>query len=94
MKIDVKFSESTQSFNPKMDELDHMLEADFGQVQEVTSIDGVQYDGEYAVVPKIDSQVLPTKNKVMVDDLTITAIPVYRVSNTSGGTTVYIANEV
>ena len=91
MRIDVIFSESIQSFTPKIEELDQMLDADFGQVQEVTVIDGVPYEGEYAVTPKVESQVLPTRNKFMLDDVTIKEVPVFRVSNTSGGTTVYIA---
>ena len=52
-----------------------------------------QYAGNYTVVPKVEKQVLKTKQKVMTADLTVTEIPVYEVSNTSGGTTVYIAKE-
>ena len=60
------------------------------------SISGVteQYVGDYTVIPKLDQQVLKTKQKVMTDDLTVKEIPVYEVSNTSGGTTFYIAKEV
>ena len=37
--------------------------------------------------------VLPTKNKLLADDVTVTKVPYYEVSNETG-TTVYIASEV
>lgn len=55
---------------------------------------GVPYDGNYVVTPRIDEQIMATKHKVMSDDVTIKAIPFFDVSNTSGGSTVYIGNEV
>ena len=40
------------------------------------------YDGEYEVTPKTyDEQVLPTKNKRMINNLTVKKIPQYEVSN-------------
>ena len=45
------------------------------------------YDGEYVVTPKTyDEQVLPTKNKRMINNLTVKKIPQYEVSNDSGYT--------
>ena len=45
------------------------------------------YDGEYEVTPKTyDEQVLPTKNKRMINNLTVKKIPQYEVSNDSGYT--------
>lgn len=45
------------------------------------------YDGEYEVVPSTyDEQVLPTKNKKMINNLTVKKIPQYEVSNDSGYT--------
>lgn len=59
----------------------------------VTGI-GVPYTGEYTVIPKANEEtVLRTKEKRMLDDVTVTEIPYYETSNTSG-TTVYIAGEV
>lgn len=48
------------------------------------------YDGDYVVTPKFTEQTIPTKDKVMVDDVTIKSIPISVVSNTSGGNTVII----
>lgn len=44
------------------------------------------YQGEYEVTPTIDKQILPTKDKVMVNDLVIEEIPHYTVSNNKGDT--------
>ena len=64
------------------------------KVEATTVINGVRYEGDYEVTPTTERQVLPTKNKSMVDDMTIHPIPIYEVSNTSGGNTVYIAGEI
>ena len=53
-----------------------------------------KYDGPYDVTPKVDKQQLKTKRKYMTDDVKIQAIPYFEVSNTTGGNTVYIANEI
>lgn len=48
------------------------------------------YTGAYDVDPKFTAQKLATNGKKMLDDVTVEAIEVQRVSNTSGGKTVYI----
>lgn len=48
------------------------------------------YEGSYEVTPTIEQQILQTKNKTMVDDLTIKSIPYAEVTNTSNGITVTI----
>lgn len=52
------------------------------------------YDGEYMVTPSPEAQVLETAKKLMKDDVTVKKIPFYNVSNTAGGSTVYIGKEV
>lgn len=49
------------------------------------------YTGAYTVTPKVEEQKLPTKNKSMLDDVTVVAIPFEKTSNLSGGYTVNIA---
>lgn len=62
---------------------------------EVESITGGDpYRGEYEVTPKTEAQTLPTKQKTMMRDLTVGAIPYYDVSNPAGGQTIFIGNEV
>lgn len=84
MKLKVKFQESVQRFSVR-----------FGEIHTVTEfVGGEPYDGKYTVTPKVDAQTMPTKYKVMTDDVTIKSIPFFNVSNNSGGSTVYIGNEV
>lgn len=52
------------------------------------------YEGDYEVTPKVEAQTMPTKNKLLIDDMTIKGIEIHRVKNSSGGTTVYIARGV
>lgn len=55
---------------------------------------GEPYDGPYEVTPKVSAQTLPTAKKLMLDDVSVRAIPYFDVSNPAGGNTIYIANEV
>ena len=50
-----------------------------------------EYEGPYEVIPTIKGFVLGTKDKSMVDDLSVLAIPYQEVSNPQGGETVIIA---
>ena len=55
---------------------------------------GNTYNESYTIVPEVDEQRMRTKDKFMKDDVVITAIPFFKVSNNSGGNTVYIGSEV
>lgn len=49
------------------------------------------YDGEYVITPLArDEQVLATRNKRMLDDVTVHRVPYFETTNESG-TTIYIA---
>ena len=51
------------------------------------------YSGEYVITPKpYDDQILETRGKLMINDVTVLQIPYYETSNTSG-LTVYIGGE-
>lgn len=54
----------------------------------------VPYVGSYSVKPKVEAQILPTKEKRMLNDLEIQKIPFFNVGNTAGGSTVYIGGEI
>ena len=91
MKLDVRFSESAQSFTAKVESTNRLFDADFGQIQAVTEIvGGDPYKGEYVVTPTVEAQTLPTKKKVLFEDMTVEAIPYAEVSNNSGGKTASI----
>lgn len=51
---------------------------------------GEPYTGEYAVMPNFEVQELATKDKQMKDNVKIQSIPVYEVSNPTGGITLTI----
>ena len=48
------------------------------------------YNESYEITPSVSQQILQTKNKTMINDLTIKSIPYYEVTNTSNGITVTI----
>ena len=78
--IDAKFNDSRDLF------------AEFGST---TVIDkSPTYDGDYIVTPKVIEQMLPTKDKRMIDDVTVLKIPYYETINVAGGNTVFIANSL
>ena len=52
------------------------------------------YVGEYVVTPSRQDKVLETANKVLTENVTVVAIPYSEASNTSGGTTFFIAKEI
>jgi len=78
--FDVDFT-SSETFNTIMDQ--------------VVKVYPDPYDGDYEVMPTVeDNIVLNTKQKTMLDDVTVKKIPVYEIDNPQGGTTVYIAMEI
>lgn len=48
------------------------------------------YEGLYEITPRVVEQMLETKDKSMVNDLTVNAIPYVEVSNVGGGFTATI----
>lgn len=47
-----------------------------------------KYYGPYQVTPSVEPQTIPTRSRVMVDDLQVTEIPFFEVSNTAGTTVI------
>ena len=93
--LGVNFLETLNTFDVKFSESSQTLLAKFGEIQTVTKyVGGDPYDGDYMVTPKVIAQTMPTKDKVLVDDVHIASIPYFDVSNNSGGSTVYIAKEI
>ncbi len=54
------------------------------------SFDTEPYHGDYSISPTFTSQTFDTKDKRMTDSLTVEPIRISRVSNLSGGNTVFI----
>ena len=72
--------------------MDFFLDGDVG-VSLQTAGAGL-YIGPYEVNPKFEKQILATKDKLLTSDITINEITVSRVSNPSGGKTVYIGGNI
>lgn len=68
------------------------LTASFGEVQ-IVSDKYPEYEGPYEVTPKIQEQVLETRNTSMLDDVTVLEIPYEEVTNLGGGLTAVIGFE-
>lgn len=51
---------------------------------------GEPYTGVYTVTPGFEGTTLPTKDKLLAQDITVEPIEVARVSNPSGGKTIFI----
>lgn len=94
MRIEVKFN--APNFAPiTLNPPAHAIATTFEHYQVITTAPDVEmYAGSYSVTPTVNGQTIPTARKYMLEDLEIKAIPRFNTSNVSGGTTVYIANEV
>ena len=57
---------------------------------EIVRRDFPNYIGDYVVIPNVEAQVLPTKNKSLLEDLVVDEIPYAETSNPSGGYTAII----
>ena len=74
MIVDVIFEETDVEMEADFSEDDQEIDADFGEVQ-VVETGGEPYEGDYAVTPKAEKQVMLTKGKYMVDDVVVNPIP-------------------
>jgi hypothetical protein len=94
MRFQVSFKETDQRLKVQFNQSRNLLGVEFKEFQKATVESVERYDGDYNVTPATTPKTLATKEKFMVDDVTIQAIPFFEVSNTSGGNTVYIADEI
>ena len=88
MKLAVEFNEVDYSANVQFIQTECSFSTDFGEVFLIKTDD--VYTGDYDVIPRVYQQVLETKDKLMVDDVTVEIIPYAQVINLSNGYTVTI----
>ena len=99
MRLRVSFSEIDANINVSFDEIDSdicakfiqtgcVFKTNFGEIFQVRT-DEV-YDGDYDVIPRVYQQILPTKDKLMLDDVTVEVIPLTKIINLSNGYTATI----
>lgn len=89
IRVDIDVAESVQQFDLSVLENEFPIEVDVATP--VVASTAADYDGSYVIIPKVESQTMPTENKRMRQDVLVREIPYYEVSNVSG-LTVYIAN--
>lgn len=94
MILDLEFKCIEQNISLDFNEDKKLLDLNFDSFQQITSHNVERYEGKYDVTPKVESQTLQTKEKYLLKDVTIKAIPFFEVSNLDGGQTVYIGKEI
>lgn len=73
---------------------DSGIDVDTGTICRVSDTPDIEsYKGSYQVTPKFSEQVLQTRGKQLSDDVVVKPIQIHETTNSSGGTTVYIAME-
>lgn len=84
------------NFNVVFDESNVNFNVNFGEVvrYEVLQEGLDAYKGDYEITPTVKGRTLETAKKFVEADIVIKEIPYFDVGNTSGGSTVYIANEL
>lgn len=88
VKIDVVFCEQDKRIGVKFGTKTQQFPMNFGQIQQVNVLD--PYEGDYNVRPQLTAQTLETAKKYMSQNVEVEEIPIYVVSNNSGGKTVVI----
>lgn len=87
--VTVAESDQTYYINMQLDE-----SIDIAMAESIQIINSQTYQGDYTVIPKAREEViLPTKDLVMTDDVTVNKVPYFETSNLTGKT-IYIASEV
>lgn len=94
MKLVLKTSQPTELLLNTVEPEALILKTENDITVEKVVMDAPNYEGEYEITPKIEAQTIETAQKLMKEDMQIKAIPFYNVSNTAGGNTIYIGNEV
>lgn len=88
MRLCVSFNEVDSNICAKFIQAECTFATDFGEVFLVKTDD--VYEGDYDVIPRVYQQVLPTKDKLMLDDVTVEIIPLTKILNLQNGYTVTI----
>lgn len=88
MKLAVCFEEIDSTLDVNFIQTECTFNIDFGEIVFIKTDD--VYEGDYNVIPRVYQQILETKDKVMLDDVTVEVIPLSKVLNPSNGYTVTI----
>ena len=88
MKLKVSFNEVDSYISTKFIQTKCTFNTNFGEIFQIRTDD--KYEGDYNVIPRVYQQTLDTKDKLMLNDVTVEIIPLSRVINLSNGYTVTI----
>ena len=88
MKLKVSFNEVDSYISTKFIQTKCTFNTNFGEIFQIRTDD--KYEGNYNVIPRVYQQTLETKDKLMLNDVTVEIIPLSRVINLSNGYTVTI----
>lgn len=88
MKLKVSFNEVDSYISTKFIQTKCTFNTNFGEIFQIRTDD--KYEGDYTVIPRVYQQTLETKDKLMLNDVTVEIIPLSRVINLSNGYTVTI----
>lgn len=88
MKLRVSFNEVDSYISTRFIQTKCTFNTNFGEIFQIRTDD--KYEGDYNVIPRVYQQTLETKDKLMLDDVTVEIIPLSRVINLSNGYTVTI----
>lgn len=88
MRLHVNFNEVDAQLAVSFIQTECTFNTDFGEVFFIKTDD--VYEGDYNVIPRVYEQTLPTKDKLMLNDVTVEIIPLSKVINLSNGYTVTI----
>ena len=90
MILTVRMVEQESKYFVHMEDNTSEYALDMRVVQQIEKPIGDPYEGDYNVKPNFSLQTLETKRKFLSEDITVEPIEVSRVSNPSGGKTIYI----
>lgn len=88
MKLHIDFNEVDSELDVNFIQTECTFNTDFSEVFFIKTDD--VYEGDYNVIPRVYEQVLPTKDKLMLDDVTVEIIPLSKIINLQNGYTVTI----
>lgn len=88
MKLHIDFNEVDSELDVNFIQTECTFNTDFGEVFFIKTDD--VYEGDYNVIPRVYEQVLPTKDKLMLNDVTVEIIPLSKIINLQNGYTVTI----
>lgn len=87
MIFETTFQSSENQFETTFSALKSIFAATFGSVVGVAA---EVYKGEYVVAPAVEDKLLPTKEKMLKDNITFLGVPKQSVDNPAGGKTITI----